>query len=437
MKKKVLIISYYWPPSGGPGVQRWLKFVKYLPQFDIEPIVVIPKNASYPIIDNEWDKTKESNPEVIRVPIFEPNQIFKFFSRKKANQLSSGMLSSNPTFFEKALLYLRGNLFIPDARKYWKKKVVKTIEAYLKKNPEIDTLITTGPPHSIHLIGKALKYKTPLRWIADFRDPWTTISYHQHLRLSKSSRQRHKKLEEQVLNSCDDIIVTSPKTKSNFEKLTDKPIHLITNGFDFDIPRLKPNPEVFKMSYVGSLLRDRNPLLLWEVLSDLCHENKDFNTCFELHFYGKQASNFKEIIAHYKLDSTVHFHGYVSHNNAIEVMSSSQVLLLIEINSEQTSEIIPGKLFEYIGVNRPVLALGPENWSAGELITALKAGSYITYSQKNDLKTFLLKAFDQFKNNSLDLALNESAQFHRKKLTQDLATIILNHAVHIQTNNVQ
>lgn len=431
MKKKVLIVSYYWPPAGGPGVQRWLKFVKYLPQFDIEPIVVIPQNASYPIVDNDLDKTEESSPELIRVPIFEPNQIFKFSLRKKATQLSAGMLSANPTFFEKALLYFRGNLFIPDARKYWKKNVVKTIEAYLKRNPEIDTLITTGPPHSVHLIGRALKNKTPLRWIADFRDPWTTISYHQYLRLSKSSRQKHKKLEEQVLNSCDDLIVTSPKTKANFEKLTDKPIHLVTNGYDFDNPKLKPNPEVFKMSYVGSLLRDRNPLLLWEVLSDLINKNKDFRACFELHFYGKQANNFKEIISHFKLDSNVHFHGYLPHEEAIKVMSSSQVLLLIEINSEQTSEIIPGKLFEYLGVNRPVLALGPEKWSAGELITTLKAGAYFSYSQKDELKAFLLEIFDQFKNNTLDLALNESAQFHRKKLTEDLATIIVNNAVHI------
>lgn len=431
MKKKVLIVSYYWPPAGGPGVQRWLKFVKYLPQFDIEPIIVIPENATYPIVDNEWDETKESSPELIRVPIFEPNQIFKFFSRKKANQLSAGMLSANPGLFEKILLYLRGNLFIPDARKYWKNKVLKTIEAYLKNNPEIDTLITTGPPHSVHLIGLALKNKTSLRWIADFRDPWTTISYHRYLRLSKRSKQIHKKLEEEVLNSCDDLIVTSPKTKSNFEKITNKPIHLITNGYDFDNPKLKPNSEVFKMSYVGSLLRDRNPLLLWEVLSDLINENKDFNACFELHFYGKQASNFKEIIAHYKLDSIVHFQGYVPHQEAIELMSSSQVLLLIEINSEQTSEIIPGKLFEYLGVNRPVLALGPENWSAGELITALKAGSYFSYSQKDELKAYLIEAFNQFKNNTLDLALNKSEQFHRKKLTQDLATIIVNNAVHI------
>lgn len=431
MKKKVLIVSYYWPPAGGPGVQRWLKFVKYLPQFDIEPIVVIPENATYPIVDNEWDETKESSPELIRVPIFEPNQIFKFFSRKKANQLSAGMLSANPGLFEKTLLYLRGNLFIPDARKYWKNKVVKTIEAYLKNNPEIDTLITTGPPHSVHLIGLALKNKTSLRWIADFRDPWTTISYHRYLRLSKRSKQKHKKLEEQVLNFCDDLIVTSPKTKSNFEKITNKPIHLITNGYDFDNPKLKPNSEVFKMSYVGSLLRDRNPFLLWEVLSELINENKDFNACFELHFYGKQANNFKEIIAHYKLDSIVHFQAYVPHQEAIELMSSSQVLLLIEINSEQTSEIIPGKLFEYLGVNRPVLALGPENWSAGELITALKAGFYFSYSQKDELKAYFIEAFNQFKNNTLDLALNKSEQFHRKKLTQDLATIIVNNAVHI------
>jgi len=430
LKKKVLIISYYWPPSGGPGVQRWLKFVKYLPQFNIEPIVIVPKNPSYPIIDLESDKATESSLEIIKVPIFEPNQIFSFFSAKKTEQLSSGMLSSNPSIIEKTLLYFRGNLFIPDARKYWKKNVVEVIFQQLNKHSDIDTLITTGPPHSVHLIGMEIKEKTDLRWITDFRDPWTTISYHKYLRLTKKSSQKHQKLEREVLRNSDDIIVTSPKTKANFEKLTDKPIHVITNGFDFDTPSLKPNPEKFTMSYVGSLLRDRNPKILWEVLAELCQENKEFSSRFEFHLYGKQANNFKKIIEHYKLESIIEFHGYISHKDAVKVMSRSHLLLLIEINREQTSEIIPGKLFEYLGVRRPILAIGPKQWSAGELITDLMAGIYLTYTNKDELKSFLLNAFEDFKNNTLDLECIKSEQFHRKKLTQDLANIVVNNASH-------
>jgi len=174
--KKVLVVTYYWPPAGGPGVQRWLKFVKYLPEFGIEPHVYVPQNPNYPIVDETL--LCEPNPaiHIIKQPIFEPYALGKIISKKKTNRISSGIITEkNMSWMEKFLLFVRGNLFIPDARVFWVKPSYTYLKNYLIEQ-KIDTLITTGPPHSLHLIGLRLKKELKINWIADFRDPWTTIS---------------------------------------------------------------------------------------------------------------------------------------------------------------------------------------------------------------------------------------------------------------------
>jgi len=197
VSKKVLIVTYYWPPAGGPGVQRWLKFVKYLPENGVEPIVYCPQNPNYPLLDETLIKEVNSN------------------------------------ITEKLMLYVRGNFFIPDARKNWVKPSVKYLSKYVKENG-VDTIITTGPPHSLHLIGLQLKQKLDVKWLADFRDPWTTIGYHKQLKLTKGSKAKHKNLEKTVLNTADVITVTSNNTKKEFEAITNQPITVITNGYDVE-----------------------------------------------------------------------------------------------------------------------------------------------------------------------------------------------------------
>lgn len=196
MTKKALIITYYWTPSGGPGVQRWLKFVKYLPDFGIQPIVYVPENPTYPIIDKSL-YLDIKQPLVLKQPIREPYGLASIFSKEKTKSISSGIVPSKrkQSLLEKAMLYVRGNFFIPDARVLWVKPSVKYLENYIKEN-DIQTIITTGPPHSLHLIGLGLKEKLDLKWIADFRDPWTSIVYHKDLKLSESSKQKHIGLEK-------------------------------------------------------------------------------------------------------------------------------------------------------------------------------------------------------------------------------------------------
>jgi len=233
--KKLLIITYYWPPAGGPGVQRWLKFVKYLPDFDVQPIVFVPENPTYPIVDSNLVAEVSDKAIILKTPIFEPYQLASFLSKNKTKKISSGIIPNQKkqSFLEKVMLWVRGNLFIPDARVFWVKPSVAYLEKYIREN-EIDTIITSGPPHSLHLIGLELKQKMNLKWLADFRDPWTTIGYHKSLRLSQYAAKKHKQLESQVLNSADTIIVTSKTTKAEFQALTTKPIEVITNGFDVE-----------------------------------------------------------------------------------------------------------------------------------------------------------------------------------------------------------
>src|SRR5690554_4004729 len=223
--KKVLIITYYWPPAGGPGVQRWLKFVKYLPEFGIEPIVFIPENATYPILDKDLEKEVPAHLEILKLPITEPYKWATYFSKNNTKSISSGIIKSEKKqgLIERLLLYVRGNFFIPDARVGWVEPAVGFLTDYLKNN-NIETVITTGPPHSLHLIGKKLKETFPLQWIADFRDPWTSIGYHKKLKLTKKAALKHKALESEVLNTADKIITTSFTTKKEFEQLTSKPI---------------------------------------------------------------------------------------------------------------------------------------------------------------------------------------------------------------------
>jgi galactitol-specific phosphotransferase system IIB component len=234
--KKILIITYYWPPAGGPGVQRWLKFVKYLPDFGVQPIVYIPENPTYPIVDNNLLKEVLDTAIILKQSIFEPYQLASFFSKNKTKKMNAGIIPNQKKqrFLDKILLWIRGNLFIPDARFFWIKPSISYLEKYIIEN-KIETIITSGPPHSLHLIGLGLKNKLNLKWFADFRDPWTTIGYHKALRLSNYAAKKHKELERQVLNSADAIIVTSKTTKTEFQAITDKPITVITNGYDDEV----------------------------------------------------------------------------------------------------------------------------------------------------------------------------------------------------------
>lgn len=424
---KVLIITYYWPPAGGPGVQRWLKFVKYLPDFGIEPIVYIPENPTYPLVDKGLLSEVNPNVTILKQRITEPYAWASAFSKNSTKKISSGIIpaAKKQSFLQRIMLWVRGNLFVPDARVLWVKPSVNYLSKYIKENG-IETIITTGPPHSLHLIGLRLKELHDLKWVADFRDPWTTIGYHKALKLSDSAAKKHKDLERKVLNSADSILVTSPTTKAEFQQLTDKPIDVITNGYDTEMIPKQPLDEKFTLAHIGSFLSERNPKLLWESLAELIAENEQFRADFQLKLIGAVSSEVMESITNAGLSHYVNNLGYVSHNEAVTEQRKSQVLLLIEIDSEDTKCIIPGKLFEYMVSERPILAIGPEGADFASIIQSTNTGIFSLYTDKERIKQTILNYFHQYKEGNLKANAIGLQQFSRKNLTSQLASILRN-----------
>lgn len=424
-RKKILIITYYFPPAGGPGVQRWLKFVKYLPEFGIQPIVYIPENPTYPIVDEGLVSEISDQVIIVKNRIWEPYQLASVFSKNKTKKISSGIFpqKKKQTFLDKLFLWIRGNLFVPDARVFWVKPSVSYLEKYIKEN-HIDTIITSGPPHSLHLIGLKLKEKLNVKWFADFRDPWTTIGYHKALRLSHYAAKRHLELEQKVLNTADTIIVTSKTTKAEFQLLTKKPISVITNGYDVEKVEKQTLDTKFSLAHIGSFLSERNPKFLWECLVELLAEIPDFKTHLELKLIGAVSQEVLDSITEFSLESYLNILGYVSHQEAVAQQKKSQVLLLIEINSEETKSIIPGKLFEYMVSNRPIIGIGPKDSDFKDIIQETNTGVFFDYTDKDRLKKVILDFYGQFLEGKLQSNGIGLQQYSRKNLTGQLANLI-------------
>ena len=424
-QKKILIITYYWPPAGGPGVQRWLKFVKYLPDFGVQPIVYIPENPTYPIVDENLVNEVSEKAIILKQTIFEPYQLASFLSKNKTKKMNSGIIPNQKkqSFLDKTFLWIRGNLFIPDARVFWVKPSVDYLEKYILDN-DIDTIVTSGPPHSLHLIGLELKQKLNLKWFADFRDPWTTIGYHKSLRLSSFAAKKHKALEHQVLNTADTIIVTSKTTKTEFEAITRQPIEVITNGYDTEQVAKQTLDTKFSLAHIGSFLSERNPLILWESLVELTQEIPDFKSHLEIKLIGAVSQEVLETISLFGLKPYLNNLGYVSHTEAIAHQRKSQVLLLIEINSEDTKSIIPGKLFEYMVSNRPIIAIGPKDSDFAEIINNTNTGVFLKYSEKMKLKSVILEFYNQFLEGKLQSNGVGLQHYSRKNLTKQLVSLL-------------
>lgn len=418
---KVLILTYYFPPAGGSGVQRWLKFVKYLGQFGINPVVYTVKNANYPIIDCSLNNEIPKGIEILKQPIFEPNNLFSIFGKK--NKQSAGFLNPKPSIFGKIMQYIRANYFIPDARKYWINPSVKYLKVYLKNN-KIDAIITTGPPHSVHLIGLALKEKTNIKWIADFRDPWTDIDYFNQLPLTKKSIKKHHKLEQQVLKAANHVIVVGDTMKNNYIKFN-KNTHTITNGFDdFKNTSNTQLDSKFSLLHIGMLNSDRNHSMLWEILAELIMENNNFKKDLEIKLIGKVCNEAIQEITKNGLLANFTAINYVKHEKVIEFQKSAQVLLLLINNVPSAKGIITGKIFEYLQAKRPILAIAPIDGDLNPIIKNTNSGFIVDFNDKTSLKKTILSLYQDYKNGCLKIKSVNIEQYHRRFLTKKLVDIL-------------
>jgi len=348
--RKVLIITYYWPPSGGAGVQRWLKFSKYLREYGWEPVIYTPENPEAPAVDHSLENDIPEGITVIKLPIFEPYSAYKrFVGMKPGEKVNAGFLQEKekPGRAEGFAVWLRGNFFIPDARRFWINPSVKYLKKYLKENP-VDVIISTGPPHSMHLIALQLNKTFNIPWLADFRDPWTGIDFYHQLKLTTFANKLHHKLEKKVLSSATEVTVISRDMMNEFNGIVERTYKLVTNGYDEeDISPLPQNQldVEFTVSHIGSLNSARNPVKLWKVLAEMADQNPLFAKSLKVKLVGKVDIGVIKSIEDFGLTQYLTRIEYMPHREVMNEIQKSQVLLLLINNTPNAKGILTGKIF--------------------------------------------------------------------------------------------
>jgi glycosyltransferase involved in cell wall biosynthesis len=418
---KVLIVTYYWPPSGGAGVQRWLKFAKYLPEFGWEPIIITvdPQKAAYPVTDYSLG---EELPSGLRVYTTAATDYFSIYKKDKSKIPSAGFASSvDNTFKGKVLRFIRGNFFIPDPRKGWNKYALKQASELIDKEG-IKHVITTSPPHSTQLIGLKIKKRYPfIKWIADLRDPWTDIYYYQQFYPTPLSKLIDAGYEKNVLKSADKILTVGLSLKNTYTlkaKDLEGKIEVIPNGFDEDDFKEAElvNPPELTITYVGTL-SDIYPVEgLITALQKLKREGKKFT----LRFVGSVSGKCRQLILSGLHDTSIEFLPYVIHSEAVKYMMCSTLLLLIIPDHKSNKSILTGKLFEYVASGKPILCLGPSDGDAAEIINKCRAGITVAYNDYEKISEFIADVDTYFDKSDKTAAKNYS----RYNLTKLMATIL-------------
>lgn len=426
--KKLLIITYYWPPAGGAGVYRWLKFSKYLRESGWEPVIYTSEGGEYSVTDNSLVKDVPENITVLKQPVWEPYNIYKkFIGQKKEEKINVGFLSVNKKkkFTEKFAIWIRGNFFIPDARRFWIKPSVKYLIKYLKENP-VDAMVSTGPPHSMHMIAYGIKQRMDIPWIADFRDPWTYIDFYHELMLTGFADRKHHRLEQYVLKNADKVVTVSWDWARDFERLGAKNVEVITNGFDED-DLIKNNiipDKKFSLTHIGSLVKSRNPHGLWKALQELVTENREFKNDLEIKLVGKVDFSVIESIKELQLDSNTHLVDHMSHNEVMKVIQQSQVLMLLINNTPNAMGIIPGKFFEYLSTRRPILCIGIPESDIARILSETGAGSTVNFDDAEGMKRYLLELYQKYKSGRLNNISNDIEKYSRRSLCHSVANLL-------------
>ena len=424
--KKVLIITYYWPPSGGAGVQRWVKFSKYLESFGFEPIVITvnPEKASYPLTDYSLDD-EVKNIKVFRTGTFEPFQLYKKLLGKKEIPYAGFANETQPGTSEKLSRFIRGNFFIPDARKGWNRFVLPVARELIKKH-NIKNLVTTSPPHSTQLVGLKLKSEFDLNWIADLRDPWTDIYYYNLMYHTSVAAAYDKKLESRVLNSANHVVVVSHSIKKLFASKLGKgeegKIHVIPNGYDesdFENRQSSRN-SAFIITYTGTIADNYHVENFLNAAAQLRSEN------IVLRFVGRVSDKYKDLIRYLKLENRTTYIDHVEHQEAIKYMLSSDLLLLAIPDVANNEGVLTGKLFEYLASGKKVIGIGPAQGDAAKIISACKAGQMFDYEEKDAVESFLREAFRNWEA-GFHSSSNENLcrEFSRKALTAAMAKLFV------------
>ena len=404
---KFLFITYYYPPAGGPSVQRIIRIIQHMAQSGWQGVVLTVREGDYTTEDPGLAERIPAGTDVLRTDFFEPYKLYRRFTGKKAaDKIPLAVLSahSKASYRERIANLFRANLLVPDGRIGWYRCGVRTGIEAVQRDPAIKLVLSSGPPHTVHLIARKIAQKTGLPFIADFRDPWVNIDYYTGVKRNRLITALDRRLEAKVLRSADAITVVGPGCRDqllqNHNDISLSKTHIIYNGFDPSIyPADKPNPpqERFVITYIGNLPFNRFTPSLYRAISQLNQEGKIAPDVFQLHFYGGIDEAVRRELAGFKIEPYLHFHGFVPHNQAIRATMESYLLLLIINDAPTQKGIVPGKMFEYMASERPVLAIGPLDGDAARIYHRTGSGVFFDYLDELGIKTFIMEQFDNWK----------------------------------------
>jgi len=434
--KRVLIITYYWPPSGGAGVQRWLKFSKYLPLHQWQPVIYTPSNPEAPVDDPSLQKDVHPETVVWRRRIWEPYMLYKsFVGMGKGDRINAGFLSEDekPPRKEGLAVWIRGNLFIPDARKFWVDPSARFLLKNLRDNP-VDAVISTGPPHSMHLIAFQLHQRMRIPWIADFRDPWTEIDFYNQLKLTRRADRKHHRLEAQVLTSADRVVVVGETMAERFRLKAGIQTSVIPNGYDDEDftgdsaeedEQIPGSPgHLFNVVHVGAMNRDRNHPAFWETLASLKREDPEFERELRITLVGKLDHSVHRSLAEFQLQDCTKMTPSLPHNQVIPLLRSATVLYLPINHTPNARSIATGKIFEYLSAARPILGIGPVDGDAAGILRSCKAGEMVDFTDLKEMKRILSEWALRHRQGKLAVRPTNIDRYSRRNLTGTYAEVL-------------
>ena len=427
--KRVLVITYYWPPSGGSGVQRWVKFARYLSEYGWAPVIYTPENPELIAVDDTLGAEIPAGVEVLRRPIREPYAVYRrlFGGRREGarggevNPIHAG----GKSWKQRLALFLRGNLFVPDPRVGWVRPSVRFLRKWLKDHP-VDALVSTGPPHSMHLIALRLSRETGIPWVADFRDPWTRMFYFKHLSLTAPALRRHRRLEREVLDGASAVVAVSPLVQEEFRSMTETPVELITNGFDeadFAGPADADDGR-FKLVHTGLFASDGIPDALWRALAEKVAEDEDFASKLQIQLVGKTDREVLHSLEAAGLKPFVTDFGYCSHADAVRRQRAASVLLLPLRKEPEYRATLPGKLFEYLAADRPILGIGQTDGAMASVVRASQAGTVCDWEDEQGLRRVIDGWWDRFRSGEPLRGAEDIGRFSRRRLTESFARLL-------------
>jgi glycosyltransferase involved in cell wall biosynthesis len=427
----VLLFTYYWPPSGGAGVQRWLKFCKYLPEFGVKPVVITvdEKYASYPITDDSFANDISKDLAIIKTNSFEPLNYYQKLSGRKQVPFAGFANESNENWKHEVSRFIRGNFFIPDARRGWNKYALHAAKQIIE-NQKIDSIITTSPPHSTQLIGLNLKKKYGLNWIADLRDPWTDIYYYKKMNHTFAAKKLDAYYERQVLEQADKIVVVSDFIKNLYiqksRNINPDKIYVIPNGFDeedFTSTALNSQNDTILIAYNGTLSADYPIKSFVEALRDVIKRMP--NQKITVQFTGSVSEEVKQLIKK-MIPNNCLFNNHVAHRKAVEILLQSDILLLLIPDVANNEGILTGKLFEYLATQNPIICIGPKHGNAAAIIEKCNAGLTFEKEETEAIAAYLKMILEQLKaGHSIKINNQLNKQYSRRNLSKSMAELII------------